>query len=60
MRKSIDEQKEYCSYVLEIAEKVQFRHCERSEAISLIRFDKSYENAILRAYNISEVTHMGR
>jgi len=26
----------------------------------LIRFDQSYENAILRAYNISEVTHMGR
>ena len=45
-----------------------FRRCEQSEAISLlsfritraipvIRFDKTHKNAILRAYDISEVIH---
>ena len=57
-RKLTGEQKKYWLYVLEVAER--FRHCEQSEAIPFIRFDKSWKNVIEFAYNMSKVTHMGR
>jgi len=33
--------------LFEIAEKVQFRHCERSEAISILFFDKKISSYII-------------